>query len=127
MHRQYNNLEFRLQICPNGLLRFRSSSYQAYPRNFGTYFSQRNDPCLAPYWSAVDLDSFRTGQSRVTVSVYSDPRRDFDGVFSKASDYGRKILGKRYDTFWAVVFTWYDLRPDQPGTFGGVSKQAFLN
>ena len=103
-------------------MRFRSSAYQAYPRNFGTYFSQRYDPSLAPYWSVVDLDSFRTGLSRVTVSEYVDPSRDFDGVFNTASTYGYRILGKTYDTLWAIVFTWYNLRPDQPGTFGGVSE-----
>ena len=41
-------------------------------------------------------------------------------LFSLASDYGKKILGVfQYETLWAVVIRWQDVRPINPGNFGG--------
>ena len=109
-------------------MRFKDSFYQANPRKFGSYTPQLTDPCLAPYWSSVDLDSFRNGTSRVTFCKYRNRHNDIDGAFAKASEYGKKILKKNeYETFWVTVITWYDLRPDNPGAFGGVSDRVPLN
>ena len=48
---------------------------------------------------------------------------DNNGLFSLASEYGKKIIGvSQYQTLWAVVIRWQDVRPINPGNFGGVSK-----
>ncbi|XP_028416182.1 uncharacterized protein LOC114539806 [Dendronephthya gigantea] len=108
-------------VCPNGLMRFknRGKRYQSNPRNFGTFGRQDNENCLAPYWSVVDLDFFLDKTSNVTYDVFEDKDK-FSGLFNEVSDYGEKILGKsKYRTLWAMVFTWRDLSPPQPGTFCG--------
>ena len=111
-----------LKACPNGLVKFRNPYYQFWPRNFGTYSNQRYDPCLAPYWSVVDLYSFSIGTSKMSYYTLDNPARDETRLFPMVSSYGKKILGKdKYDTSWAVVISWQDLRPDNPGNFERVS------
>ena len=108
-------------MCPNGMLRFRDSSYQRNPRNFGTYQPQRRDPCLAPYWSTVDLDSFRDGKSFMFVYRLDDIQKDLHRLFQKAYELGKKLLRFLKRILWVVVFFWKDVRPNKPGRFGGVS------
>ena len=104
------------------MLRFRDGFYQRYPRNFGTYIFQLSDPCLAPYWSLVDLNSFTSGQSRMSVYILENQFLDNTGLFQAASQYGRRLLpASQFDTLWVAVFSWQDLRPINPGNFGGVS------
>jgi hypothetical protein len=51
-----------------------------------------------------------------------NPARDYAGLFTLASNYGKTILRKsQYETAWVVVISWKDLRPYNPGNFGGVS------
>ena len=109
-------------MCANGLLRFRDGFYQTYPRNFGTYFFQLNDPCLAPYWSLVDLNSYSSGYSEMFVYTVDNERLDWYNLFQQASEYGQRLLQKNeYDTLWVALFTWKNLRPLSPGSFCGVS------
>jgi hypothetical protein len=103
-------------------VKFRNPIYQFGPRNFGTFYNQRNDPCLAPYWSVVDLDSFRIGRSRMSYYTIDNRAEDYTELFPMVSNYGKTLLGKnQYDTSWAVVISWQDLRPYLPGNFDGVS------
>lgn len=51
-----------------------------------------------------------------------DPRLDENGLFQTASEYGKKLLQEEeYDTLWVALFTWKNIRPNNPGTFEGVS------
>ena len=123
-------LHIIFQICANGLVKFRESSYELSPRNFGTYDGQETgEACLAPYWSFVDLDYFDSGHSKVFYRKYDDPNSDYRDVFAKATDYGNKILNiSNYSPSWVMVITWLNLRPKEgSATYEGVSILTYLS
>lgn len=107
---------FLFKVCANGLVKFDQSSYEVNPRNFGTYSEQKeNSACLAPYWSFVDLDYFESEESNVYIRKYTDRNVNYRDVFTKAEDYGNRILGiDDYKPQWVVIITWHNLQPKQP-------------
>ena len=104
------------------MLRFKDGTYQNTPVIFGIpNVRQEFDPCLAPYWARVDETSFQDGCSKVCYKKYEDSN---DEVFNITEDYGKTLYGKSFKPQWVMVVTWKDLRPLNPGIFGGVSAYS---
>ena len=71
----------------------------------------------------VDLNSFFNGESTLFSYTLDNSRQDENDLFERASEYGKKLLQKdEFDTIWIALFTWKNVKPNDPGDFGGVSS-----
>lgn len=113
-------------------MKFDNRFYEPTPRNFGTYSDGREQTsggqCLAPYWSAVDLEYFKNDFSKVFYKNYLNREEDIEAFerIDKAANLIKEITN--YRSSWLSVTTWINLRPKQPlnNNFPGVSGITLL-
>lgn len=121
-----NSLIISLQICRNGMLKFRRSFIIRYPqrfpgpRNEDLLFRFRNSYIIAPYWLTISDDGFEQpiNTSKVFYRIYSKfSRRDRD-VLDRANHDVRRFQTSvpQFEAQWVLVVTWLQLySPSFPG------------
>ncbi|XP_022800806.1 uncharacterized protein LOC111338572 [Stylophora pistillata] len=106
----------KLHICPNGAIQFERDGLNEKAYNFGQRPWLRYFSIIAPYWAPTDLESFKSGPSKVfyhlydarqagSIAILENATSDVLGKFS-----GELPQGKTFNASWVLVVTWKDIR-----------------